>query len=178
MKCRTVATIALTGVLLTGTGVFGQEGPEPGSEGFMKPAGHHGGSRGGRRGRGGLPPDRMLRNRIGLSEEQLAHVNQLREDFKAIVEPLFEEGHAIRESLRTELESEAPFAETVGNLVIAGRDVRKQIRANHQNLRESFESILTPEQAEKMDEFKERRGRHGFGRGHGRRGPPRGPGIF
>ena len=42
MRCRTVATIALTGILLTGTGVFGQDGPEPGGEGFRKPAGHHG----------------------------------------------------------------------------------------------------------------------------------------
>ncbi len=174
MKCRTIATMALTGMLLTGSGAFGQNGPEPGSEGFTKPAGHHGGPPRGRRGRRGLPPDRVLKNRIGLSDEQLAQVSQLREDFKATVEPLFEEGHALRESLRSELESDAPSIETVGNLVISGRDVRKQIRATRQSFRESFETILTPEQVEKLKEFKERGHRRGFGR----RGFRRGPGAF
>ncbi len=172
MKYRTVATIALTGLLLTGTRVLGQEGPEPGSEGFMKPAGHHGGPPRGRRGRGGLSSDRVLKNRIGLSDEQLAQVNQLREDFKATVEPLFEQGHALRESLRTELESDAPSVETVGNLVISGHDVRNQVRATRQNFRESFEAILSAEQVEKLKGLKER------GRGFGRRGFHRGPGVF
>ena len=176
MKCRTVATIALTGMLLTGSGAFGQDGPEPSREGFGRSAGHHGGPPRGRRGRRGLPPNRVLKNRIGLSDEQLTQVNQLREDFKATVEPLLEQGHALRGSLRTELESDAPSVETVGNLVISGRDVRKQIRATRQNFRESFESILTPEQAEKLNEFKERG--HRRGRGFGRRGPRHGPEAF
>ena len=183
MKCRTVATIALTGMLLTGSGAFGQDGPEPGREGFGRSAGHHGGPPRGRRGRRGLPPNRVLKNRIGLSDEQLTQVNQLREDFKATVEPLLEQGHALRGSLRTELESDAPsvetvgnLVETVGNLVISGRDARKQIRATRQNFRESFESILTPEQAEKLHEFKEKG--HRRGRGFGRRGPRRGPEAF
>ena len=174
MKCRTVATIALTGMLLTGSGVFGQDGPEPGGEGFRRPAGHHGGPPRGPRGRRGLPPDRVLKHRIGLSDEQLAQVNQLREDFHATVEPLFEQGHALRDSLRTELESDAPSVDTVGNLVISGHDVRNQIQANRRNFRESFEAILTPEQLEKLKGSRKRGHRRGFGR----RGFRGGPGAF
>ncbi len=174
MRCRTVATIALTGILLTGTGVFGQDGPEPGGEGFRKPAGHHGGPPRGKRGRRGLPPDRVLKHRIGLSDEQLAQVKQLREDFEATMDPLFEQGHALRESLRTELESDSASVETVGNLVISGHDVRNQIQATRQNLRESFEAILTPEQIEKLRGSRERGHRRGFGR----RGFGHGPGAF
>ncbi len=174
MKCRSVATIALTGILLTGTGVFGQGGPEPGDEGFRKPAGHHGGPPRGGRGRRGLPPDRVLKHRIGLSDEQLAQVKQLREDFEATMDPLFEQGHALRESLRTELESDSASVETVGNLVISGHDVRNQIQATRQNFRESFEAILTPEQIEKLRGSRERGHRRGFGR----RGFGHGPGAF
>jgi Spy/CpxP family protein refolding chaperone len=116
----------------------------------------------------------VLKNRIGLSDEQLAQVQQLREDFEATVDPLFEQGHALRESLRTELESDAPSVETVGNLVISGHDVRNQIRATRQNFKESFEVILTPEQLEKLKGSRERRHRRGFGG----RGFRRGPGAF
>ena len=167
MNRRTIATIALTGMLLAGTGTFAQRGPGPGGEGFMKPGGHHGAPGGGRRGgrREVLPPDRFLKNRIGLSEEQLAQVGQLREDFKATVEPLREQGRAMRKSLRTELESDTPSAETAGHLVISGRDVRDQIRAARENVRESFRALLTPEQVEQLEEFRQRGPRRGFGRG-------------
>ena len=61
-----------------------------------------------------------------------------------------------------------PSAVRVGDLVIAGRDLWEQIAQANQFFRESFEAILTPEQIEKLQRFRERRGgRRGF-----RRGPP------
>lgn len=125
--------------------------------------------RGARRGPA-LPPNRALR-RLGLTEEQKTEVKKLRESHKAAMSSLREKGAGIRTKLQEQLEMEESSPAKVGELVIKGRDVRQQIRKAQQSVRESFAAVLTEEQLEKVEKFRDRRGRRGGprrDRSHGR----------
>ena len=108
--------VLLTGILLTGSALAnphrGEDGDRP------------------------LLPDRVL-DRIGLTEDQIAEVQRLREDHKATMGPLWQQGEEIRIDLQ---------------------DLRQQIQESRHSLREAFEALLTPEQLEQIQEFRERRG--------------------
>ena len=112
-----------------------------------------------------LPPDRAL-ERLGLTEEQMAEVEKLRESHKATLSSLREKGAGIRTQLREQLEMEESSPAKVGELVIEGRDLRQQIRQAQESARESFSALLTPEQLKQIEKFRERRGRPGARRGH------------
>ena len=107
-----------------------------------------------------LPPNRALR-RLGLTEEQMAEVKKLRESHKATMSSLREKGAGIRTQLREELKQEESSPAKVGELVIQGRDLRQQIRKARESARESFTAVLTEEQQEKLEKFRDRRGRWG-----------------
>ncbi len=124
--------------------------------------------RGARRG-SALPPDRALK-RLGLTEEQMAEVRKLRESHRAAMSSLREKGAGIRTQLREQLEMEESPAAKVGELVIEGRDVRQQIRKARESARESFSAVLTEEQREKIEKFRDRRGRWGGPGRHRSRG--------
>ena len=115
--------------------------------------------------RSALPPDRALK-RLGLTEEQMAEVEKLRESHKAAMSSLREKGAGIRTQLREQLEMEESSPAKVGELVIEGRDVRQQIRKAQESARESFSALLTPHQLKQIEKFRDRRGRPGARRGH------------
>ena len=124
--------------------------------------------RGARRGFA-IPPNRALR-RLGLTEEQLAEVKNLRESHRTKMVSLLEKGAGIRTQLQEQLEMEESSPAKVGELVIEGRDVRQQMQKARESARESFAAVLTEEQAEKIEKFRDRRGRWGGPRRHGSRG--------
>lgn len=126
--------------------------------------------RGDRGGRGPIPSRRFLDRVLDLSDEQSAQLDVLIEDNRAAVEPLREEIRALREELRTALDQEQPSAEEVGNLLIASHQAKQQIAAARESLTQAFEALLTPEQLEILEEFRERKEDR-----RGRR-PGRGPG--
>ena len=121
------------------------------------------GSSFGHQGRGFLPPPWILEEVLELTEEQLSQIEGLQEEMRAQVKPIREEGRELRREIKAELNQEEPSPLRVGELVISGHDLRKQMREIHQSLRESFQSVLTPDQLEKLAELKNRRGgRRGF----------------
>ncbi|MFQ5741898.1 MAG: Spy/CpxP family protein refolding chaperone [Acidobacteriota bacterium] len=101
-------------------------------------------------------PERVLRNVLKLTDDQLDQVKALQEELKATVQPLREERRANGQELRAELEMEEPSATQVGELVIAMHDLQGQIRAARESFIESFKAILTPEQLEKFERLQER----------------------
>lgn len=126
----------------------------------------HGPQSGDRAGKALFPPVRMLQEVVGLTDEQLSELDRLREEFRVTVEPLFQQARGFRQAVDEELDQEQPSALRVGELVISGRDVRRQIGDARQSFRDTFEGILTTEQLEKLEEFKEREPSHrGFRRG-------------
>ena len=116
-----------------------------------------------------VPPNRALR-RLGLTEEQMAEVKKLRESHRATMASLREKGAGIRTRMQEELKQEESSPAKVGELVIQGRDVRQQIQKARESARESFAAVLTEEQQEKLEKFRDRRGRWGGPRRHRSRG--------
>jgi Spy/CpxP family protein refolding chaperone len=124
---------------------------------------------GGRAGGPMLPPQRLLEN-LGITDVQAEQITQLREESKSILGALHEEQKGYRQQLKTLLESEAPNPTDVGNAVIAARNLREEIGATQKSFRETFQSILTLEQQEALEQMRNsrRRGRRGH---RGDRGP-------
>ena len=101
----------------------------------------------------------------------MSRINALGEEFKANYGFFREERRNLHESLEAELNSEDSDATTVGQWVISQRDSAQQWRTTQEGFRESFQSILTLEQQEELEEMRNTRR-------HRRRGFSRGPGGF
>ncbi|HEX6737840.1 MAG TPA: periplasmic heavy metal sensor [Vicinamibacteria bacterium] len=120
------------------------EGPGPGREGGP----------GFRRG-----PDPM--ERLGLSKEQRAKIDALREKERAASRPLFEAARAAHEAFREALDAADPDPQTVGGAALAMHAAEKKARAAREASFEAIKAVLTPEQREKLEEM--RPGGPGFG---------------
>ncbi len=177
MKNGTVTILATlviaSGLLSTTTLVAQPEGEPgierhgrggPGAEGFgRRGTGGFGHRRGGpgRFGGGGgsgerlIPPPRVLEEVLGFNEAQFDELEVIQEGFRQNVESLVEQKQAIAESLKAELEMEAPSASVIGDLMIAMRDIKRQIQAFGEDFVASFESILTTDQLVLLEEWKQ-----------------------
>jgi Spy/CpxP family protein refolding chaperone len=133
----------------------------------------------GRRERGphGMGPERMV-ELLGLTDEQRASWQQMREEFHAALEPLFEQQRAAAEKLQQALASEQPDALTVGKLVIALHQQRRQTEQQHEALQQRLRATLSPEQQVKFDVAQALRPHGRADRGFGPGGPGFGPGTF
>lgn len=112
---------------------------------------------------------RELAEYLDLTEEQRAASRSLIEELRATTEPLRDSLGPLHDSLQAALDDASPDAATVGGIMIDIDSVRDQMRAAVDASQEQFVALLTPEQAEKYEAWKELRGP--------RRGPrgPRGP---
>ena len=112
---------------------------------------------------------RFLENLPGMTEEQLSQISALGEEFKATSGFLREERKNLHDQLEAALQSANPDAITVGQLVISQRDLREQRRSAQEDFRATFQSLLTLEQQEALEEMRNsrRRGRRGLGRRSG-----------
>ena len=131
-------------------------------------AGPHG--RGG--GRGLLPPPGYLE----LTEDQIDAAKAIREQTRDLVEPIRAEVRSLRQQLAATLDGETPDATEVGQLAIDIHSQRQQLRVLRQDAESQFAALLTAEQLERWENFKDlrsRRGeRHPRGRFGGRFGEP------
>ncbi len=113
-------------------------------------------------GRGMFPPPGYL----DLSEEQIEAAREIRESVRAEMEASREATAALREELKAALDGGDPDAAAVGEMVIELHGLREQTRAIFEDAESQFAAILTAEQLEKWENFKELR--------RNRRGPRRG----
>lgn len=112
-----------------------------------------------------------IADHLDLTEAQRDQVRTLGEDLRATVEPLRESMGPLHESLRTALDATTPNATAVGEIVIEIDVARDQIKAATEAFIEDFEALLTPEQLELWEQWRENHGERG--RGRGGRGPGR-----
>ena len=131
----------------------GPNGPQGPGFGMRRGGGPGFGPRGGFGGQ--LPPRRVLESVLELTDEQFDELEVLRDELMAAIEPLRDQHKELGESLKAELELENPDPTTLGELMIASRDLREQIRAGHDAFVTSFEGILTPDQLEKLEAWRE-----------------------
>jgi Spy/CpxP family protein refolding chaperone len=123
--------------------------------------GQNGSDRGARRGQ-------WLAQELGLTDEQKASFEALREQHRTEMQPLMEEGRALHERLQATLKAENPDPQAVGEATIAVQQHRKVVEAAQKAFHDKLAAQLTPEQKAKFDALAERHGMYnrGFGRGH------------
>ena len=95
---------------------------------------------------------------LDLTEEQIEAAQAIRETVRDRMEGVREEVRALREQLRAALDSETPDATEVGQLAIALDAHRQAVRAVFEAAEADFAALLTAEQLEKWENFKELRG--------------------
>ena len=159
---KTIGYLTMIALLTALFGSYAAAQP-PGGGGFGRTQGGpgtHEGSRG-RSWRGLTPPRRVLENVLEFTDEQFEALDALKADLRATIRPLQSETRGLRESIKAALESENPDATGLGESMIASHGLGQQIRLAQRDFRTSFEEILTDEQLQKLQEWKEhpRRGR-------------------
>ena len=124
--------------------------------------------------RGLLPPPGYL----DLTEEQIEAAEAIREGVRSEMSAARDERRTLREQLKAMLDGESPDAKAVGQLAIDLHAMRERTRATLEDAEARFVELLTAEQLEKWENFKELRqgrrgGRHrgGFGGGGEKPGP-------
>ena len=141
-------------------------------------AGPGSGPRGDRGGPGAgrhfLPPPGYL----DLTEEQAEAAEAIRDNVREQLDAQRQQHHAARQQLRDLLASDSPDPVAVGQLVIEMHGQRDPLRSVLEAAEAEFEALLTDEQLEKWENFKElRQSRRHRGPGrHGSRGDG-GPGF-
>jgi Spy/CpxP family protein refolding chaperone len=130
--------------LAVSAGVAGAQGPGPG------PRGGRPGDRGAGRGFG--PAPEQLAERLGLSEDQKAQWQSMREKSRDGMKPLFESARQAQETFRKLLEADSPDPLAVGQAALAAHAAQKKIHDAQQASFEELKSILTPEQRQKLDD--------------------------
>lgn len=114
----------------------------------------------------------FLADFLELTDEQIEEARLLAEDLKAALQPLREQARATRREVRAALGEDNPDPTRVGTLVIDQHRLRQEMKALVTAAVEDFRALLTSEQQELLDRFREsRRGRRGQ-----RGGPGGGPG--
>ncbi len=99
----------------------------------------------------------MLKERLGLSDQQVAEIRELLRKHRDAVFPLQQDLRAKRHALVTALEAPQPDPMTVGRLVIEQRALRQRIQKLAQQLQADVRAVLTPEQQQKFDQWRQSR---------------------
>ena len=130
-----------------------------------------GGARAEWRARGG---ERLARY-LGLSEQQQAQWETMRQQQRERMKPLLEEGRALRQRLRQALDASQPDARAVGDATIALKAHREKLRAEREQLQQQLAGVLDAQQKQKLEALQQ--ARRAFGRGQGRGPGGGGPGA-
>lgn len=119
-----------------------QPGPPPGGPG-AGPGGPQ-----------GPPPEAILREVLGFTDDQLAALRQLGETRRASVEALQPRIAAAEKALRDLAAAANPDATAVGTAFLDLQALQKQLPAIDEAYRSGFSALLTSEQTAKVDAFR------------------------
>jgi len=127
-------------------------------------------------GRQGGSRGQRMADHLGLTEDQKATWATLREEHRAEMMPLRQEGRDLRSRLRGAMDAASPDPTAVGNAALAMRQHRDKIKTSEDAFHTRLAGTLSDEQRTKFEAFKAAhqasRGRGpGRGRGHERRAP-------
>jgi len=116
-----------------------------------------------RGGRGGA----ALAEYLGLTDQQKAEWSALHEQRREQMQPMREEGLALRKKLREAVEAASPDPTAVGQATLALEAHHRKMRAEREAFQQKLEGVLDPAQREKLKAFEAARA-WGKGRGMGR----------
>ena len=122
--------------------------------------------------KGGGPGERgdRMAEYLGLSAEQRASLEAMRDEHHKQTEPLRAEGHELHEALRTLMDQDNPDPTALGTAMLAVKQHDARMKASHEAFEAKLKAKLTPEQKQKFEAFKAAR------EVGPRRGGPGGPG--
>ena len=87
---------------------------------------------------------------LEFNEEQLDEVHTIKEEIRETVKSLQKQKRVVSKNLRNEMKLEEPSDVAVGKLVISKNNFSEEIREARDSFKESFMTILTPEQLDRM----------------------------
>lgn len=99
-----------------------------------------------------------LKRLLSLTDTQVNDIAVLLKKHREAAFTLRQDLRVRNHELRNALQSAEPNATTVGQLVIARSGLSKQLRELNIKLRSDIAALLTPEQKEKWEEMRRRRG--------------------
>jgi Spy/CpxP family protein refolding chaperone len=99
-----------------------------------------------------------LKRALALTDTQVSDIGVLFKKHREAAFPIRQDLRARNNELRNALEMAEPNATTVGQLVIARNELRKQLRELSIKLRSDIAALLTPEQKAKFEQMGGRRG--------------------
>lgn len=97
-----------------------------------------------------VPPARVLKVALNLSDEQMMALGELIDTRTAEVKALNEEKHVLQTQLEELLHSEAPDQAEVGGMVLDIRGIKQEIRSVQETYQQSFRELLTVMQLERL----------------------------
>ncbi|MCS6816974.1 MAG: Spy/CpxP family protein refolding chaperone [Blastocatellia bacterium] len=98
-----------------------------------------------------------LREYLGLTPEQVTQIQERLKAYRNEIFPLQQQLRAKSHELRLALDAPQPNATAIGQLVLERRALRQQLREKQQKLRADLEALLTPEQKQKLTEWRQMR---------------------
>ncbi len=98
-----------------------------------------------------------LREQLGLTPEQIARIQERLRAHRNEVFPLQQELRAKTHELRNALDAPQPDATTIGRLLLERRALQRQLQEKQQKLRADLEAMLTPEQKQRLTEWRQTR---------------------
>src|SRR5437762_6810601 len=99
---------------------------------------------------GGPPPESVLKEVLGLSDQQLASVRDLAQARAGAADPLARQLEDRQRALSDALSSPTPDPRTVGALVLSINSLQKQVGQIEAGFRNGFLGLLSDEQKSKL----------------------------
>ncbi len=139
-------TLAAALPLAAQAGPAGPAGPPPPSAGGI-PGGPGAGP-------GGPPPDVVLREILGLTDDQLSAVQALQETRRQTAQPLVQQMGDAQKALGDALKAASPDPAAVGSALLVVESLRKQLGAVDEAFRTGFAALLTADQKARVDSIR------------------------
>jgi len=97
-----------------------------------------------------VPPARVLKAALNLSEEQGEALGELIKARVEEVKAINEDIHELEAQLKELLKSETPDQAEVGGLVLDISELKQEIRQGHEAYQQSFRDMMTAEQTKRL----------------------------
>ena len=96
------------------------------------------------------PPEAVLRVALELTEEQVAELRDLLRNRAEATRSISEQIRLLQQDLEGQTNSDAPDPGEIGNIVLDIRAQRHEVRQIQGEFNETFHTLLTPEQQERL----------------------------
>jgi Spy/CpxP family protein refolding chaperone len=105
-------------------------------------------------GPGAAPPELVLKDVLGLTDDQIAQIRNLAQARQQATQALITQLQTAQQALQTALSATTPDPAAVGTALLAVQSIQKQIEAAGDAFRTAVANLLTADQKAKVDQIK------------------------